>query len=265
MYLFKKRYVLLLTILTLGFLTYACSDSSTGPDPDNGNDPSVEFNSKAAPGDSAKSFLEGDQYSSLQIEIDYMPGHAPTQGGLDRLKTFLEQRLNKSSITFLEPTEIPSGNQDAYSSNDVRDLEKSHRNNFTEAGSNTLHAYFLILDGEFEQSNVLGIAYWNTSMAFFGKTIEDVSGNPPVAPSEEQVEGTVFRHEVGHNLGLVGIGSPHPEGQEPHETDGSAHCTVDGCLMEPAVETANFFQNLSGETPDLDPLCIEDLQANGGK
>lgn len=257
MKLFNHKY-LLLTILSLTFVVYSCSDSGTGPDPDPNP---VEFNSKAAPGDSAKSFLESDQYTSLQVEIDYMPGHEPTQGGLDRLSTFLEQRLNKQTITFSTPSQVESSGQSSYTSDDIRSLEEDHRNNYTEAGSSTLHAYFLIVDGEFEQSNVLGIAYWNTSMAFFGQTIEDVSGTPPAAPSEEQVEGTVFRHEFGHNMGLVGNGTPT---QSDHKTDGSAHCTEDGCLMEPSVETANFFQNLSGETPGLDQLCIEDLQANGG-
>lgn len=259
----KNKYLLLIFIVSLAFLTYTCSDSSSGPDTD--PDPAIEFNSKAATGDSAKSYLEADQYSSLQIEIDYMEGYEPTEGGLNRLETFLETRLNKNNITFTT-TQITARGEGPYTTEDITTIEEEERDNYTEAGSNTLHAYFLIVDGEFEQqSNVLGIAYWNTSMAFFGSTIEDVSGTPPTAPSKEQVEGTVFRHEIGHNLGLVGIGSPHPEGQESHETDGSAHCTVDGCLMEPSVQTANFFQNLSGETPDLDELCIEDLQANGGQ
>lgn len=266
MHLFKRSYLILI-ILSLAFLTYTCSDSGTGP----GMEPDpVEFNSKAAPGDSAKSFLEGDQYTTLQLEIDYMPEHEPTQDAINNLQTFLEERLNKQNITILDPTEVPSGNQDSYSAGDIRNLERQeeYRDNFTQPGSNTLHVYFLIVDGEFsDQSNVLGIAYWNTSMAFFGETIRNATGMPPAAPSREKIESTVFNHEVGHSLGLVGNGSPHPPGQESHQTDESQgkHCTVDGCLMEPAVRTTDFFANLSGEVPDLDPLCIEDLQANGGK
>lgn len=258
-----RRTYLTVIILSLAFLTYTCSDSSTGPDPE----PSApEFNHKTAPGDSAKSFLEGDQYSSLHLEIDYMQGHQPTQEGLNSLMTFLERRLNKNNITFTQ-TEIPARNAGPYSSNDVRSIEDEERDNFTAAGSNTLYAYFLIVDGEFEQSNVLGIAYWNTSMAFFGQTIESISGTPPTAPSKEQVEATVFRHEFGHNMGLVGIGSPHPDGQQAHQTSQSqgAHCTTDGCLMEPSVRTTDFFANFSGQVPNLQQFCIEDLQANGGK
>lgn len=259
MNLLKKSGLLLVSCFLL-FIISSCSDSSTDSDTDT---PEVEFNSKAAPGDSAQSFLESDQYTDLQVEIDYMQGHEPTQQGLDNLQTFLEERLNKQSISLSTPTEITPESQSSYSSDDIRALEEEYRDNYTEAGDNTLHVYFLMVDGEYSSnSNVLGIAYWNTSVAFFGQTIEDISGTPPAAPSEEKIESTVFRHEFGHNMGLVGNGTPT---QSDHKTSNSAHCTEDGCLMEPAVETANFFENFSGEIPPLGEFCIEDLQANGGK
>ncbi len=252
-----RRTLLPLLVLLFSAMLYSCVDTSTGPD----NEFTPEFNHKVAPGDSAKSFLEGDQYSALELEIDYMPGHKPTQAGLDSLKTFLQQHLNKQTITFRTPTEVPSGGQSAYTASDIRSLEDQHRDHFSERTS-TLQAYFLIVDGEFEQSNVLGIAYWNTSMAFFGQTIEEVSSGIG-APPEEKIEGTVFRHEFGHNMGLVGNGTPTVS---DHKTDGSAHCTEDGCLMEPAVETANFFANtFDGNIPDLLQFCNEDLDANGAK
>jgi len=260
MKLFNHKY-LLLAVFSLTFIAYSCSDSGTGPDVD----PAPDFNSKAAPGDSAKSFLEGDRYTTLELEIDYMPGHQPTQAGLDSLKTFLQKHLNKQNITFRTPTEVPSGGQSSYTASDIRSLEDEHRQNFTEAGDDALQAYFLYVDGEFNDgdeggSNVLGIAYWNTSMAFFGQTIEDVSSGIG-APSEEKIEGTVFRHEFGHNMGLVGNGTPT---QSAHQEQG-AHCTEDGCLMEAAVETTNFFANtFDGEIPDLLQFCNEDLEANGG-
>jgi len=261
-----KKLSILIFISSLAFLTYTCTDSGTGGMTDTGNDNTLqEFNSRAAPGDSAASFLQSDQFTNLQLEIDFMSGHEPTQEGLDSLRAFLEKRLNKQNVTLLTPTEVSSGGQSSYTANEIRNLEDQHRNNFTETGSNTLHAYFLIVDGEFEQSNVLGIAYWNTSMAFFGQTIEDVSSGVG-APPREKIEATVFNHEFGHNMGLVGNGSPHPPGQQDHETSGSAHCTVDGCLMEPSVLTTDFFANVfDGNIRDLDPLCIEDLQANGGR
>lgn len=268
-----KRISLLFALCSLAFLTYTCSSTTTGPgegdDPDDGSnsDTSEQFESQAAPGSSAEAFLKDEQYTTLQVEIDYMPGHKPTQDGLDSLRTFLEERLNKQSISFRTPTDIESGNQDSYTAEDIRSIEKENRDHFTTGDGNTLEVYFLVVDGEYSDgegggSNVLGVAYWNTSVAFFGQKIEEVSSGIG-APSEEKIEGTVFRHEFGHNMGLVGNGTPT---QSNHKTSGSAHCTEDGCLMKPAVETGNFFSNtFEGDIPDLDPLCIEDLQANGGK
>ena len=258
MRLFKKLSLVILCF-SLAVFIYSCSNSSTDPgDPP----PQEEFNSQAAPGDSAHAYLADDQYSNLEVEIDYMSGHEPTEGGLNSLQTFLEKRLNKQSISLGTPSQINAESQESYSSDEIRALEEEYRDNYTEAGDNTLHVYFLVVDGEYsDNSNVLGVAYWNTSVAFFGETIESVSGTPPTAPSREKVESTVFRHEFGHNMGLVGIGTPT---QSDHQK-GQSHCSTDGCLMEPAIETANFFENFSGEVPPLGEYCLEDLQANGGK
>jgi hypothetical protein len=262
---FSKSYktpLSLFIILTIAI--FSCSDSSTGPGEGNENGgENGNFNSQAGPGSSAAALLTADTYTDLTLEIDYMPDHEPTQEALNDLKTFLQQRLNKSNITFRTPTEVPSGGESEYSADEIRELETEHRDNFTEDDSDTLETYFLFVDGQFQaQANVLGVAYYNTSMAFFGPTIDETSSGV-AAPSKEKIEGTVFRHEFGHLMGLVGNGS---ETQSSHKTDGSAHCTEDGCLMEPAIETSDFFANIfDGDIPALDELCVEDLQANGGK
>lgn len=236
-----------------------CLDSSTGID---GGDRT--FSNRVEPGSSAFFFLSDSTFTNLEVEIDYMPGQQPTQEALDSLKNFLQQRLNKSQVTVNPPTEVESAGEDTYSAEEVRALEEQYRNNYSETtASSTLHAYFLIVDGKYQQQeDVLGIAYYNTSMAFFGQTINAVSSGVG-APPKEKVEGTVFRHEFGHTLGLVGNGTPV---QSDHKTAGSAHCTVDGCLMEASVETTNFFANLfDGDIPNLQDQCITDLQENGGK
>lgn len=253
----SSKHIFTLALLTaILFTGLSCSDSSTG----SGDD---VFNSQAAPGASAEAFLRADQFTRLNLEIDYMPGHEPTQRALDSLKTFLQQRLHKTTITFRTPTEIPPGGEPEYSAAEIRALEDQHRNNYTQGGGTTLEAYFIFVDGQYEaQANVLGIAYYNTSMGFFGPTIEEISGGL-TQPPEYKIEGTVFRHEFAHNMGLVGNGTPV---QSSHKTSGSAHCTTDGCLMEPEVETSDFFANVfDGDIPELQQFCIQDLQANGGK
>lgn len=254
-----KRLSLFILCFSLAVVLNSCSDSSTDPgDPP----PQEEFNSQQGPGESSELYLGDEEYSSLEVELDYMEGYEPTQEAINNLESFLNERLNKNDIT-INTSEIPARNDGPYSTDMVTTIEDEERDNYTEAGTNTLHAYIVVLDGEFnENSNVLGFAYWNTSMALFGETINNISGSGPTGPSQEQVESTVLRHEVGHNMGLVGNGTPT---QSDHKTDGSAHCTTDECLMAPSVRTGDIFQNLSGEVPSLDEACITDLQANGGK
>lgn len=253
------RYIFFLLIGT-AFLLNSCGDGSV-TDHDNDNDPDFSFDHERDPGSSAVDFLTNDDFGNLVIEIQYMTGFRPEAGSLNNLKSFLEERLNKSSITILEPSEIPAAAQSSYTAGDVMDLEKEHRTTFSE--ENQLAAYFIILDSEYSQGNVLGIAYYNTSMALFGKTINSVSGGLG-QPSKAVVETIVMKHEAGHLIGLVNNGV---EMQEHHQDEANEkHCDVDSCLMYYAVNTTDFIANIfGGNIPELDELCIADLQAAGGR
>lgn len=260
---------LFLAVLSIGLLLAGCTDSSspTGPGSSDPSEPGgggsvTEFNSEAAPGDSARAFLDDRQFSVLRIEIDYMEGYEPTADALDSLKTSLDTHLSKSSIQVGESSSIPAAGQGPYSAQDIRDLEAEHRDHYTRAASDTLWAYFLVVDGKFDEEKVLGIAYYNTSMAFFGETIDEVSSGLG-APPEEKVEATVFRHEFGHNLGLVNNGVPM---QQAHQDDGNGHhCTNEQCVMYYSIETTDYFSNLfDGTIPGFEQLCTADMEAQGG-
>ena len=255
-------------IVGAALLLYGCSDASspTGPgasDPTNGGTSdggsTTQFDSRAAPGESAEAFLSGEQFTELTVEVDYMEGYRPTEEGLDSLKSALERHLAKSSITIATPTSIPAQGNSTYSAEDIRDLEAEHRDHFTQAGSETIWAYFLVLDGTFTDESVVGVAYYNTSMAFFGKTIEDITGGL-TQPSRKKVEATVFRHEFGHNLGLVNNGIPMQ--QDHQDEEHGPHCTNEQCVMYYAIETTDFFRNVfDGTIPGFGPHGTEDMAA----
>jgi len=262
----QSRYKkLLLSLLLIPLIILGCADNNNTPvGPDTGQGDSGDtrqFSHTSFPGASAEAFLIDSRFTDLQVEIDYMSDFEPTGEAINGLQTFLEQRLNKSNIA-INLTEIPSGGGGTYTLDQIQDLEEDHRDNYTESSGSTLHVYVIIVDGKYFRENTLGIAYYNTSAALFGDTIESISRTPPLLPGRVQVESTVLNHEFGHLVGLVGSGSPT---QSDHKTAGSSHCTTESCLMEPAIETTNFFENFSGEVPVLDELCIQDLQANGGK
>ena len=250
--------------LVLMLVFVGCTDTSspTGPgsdpsDPEDGSP--TAFNSDAAPGSSAEAFLADDQYTELKLEIDYMAGYEPTASALDSLQSALKRHLDKTTISIRPPDEIPAKDEAPYSADAIRSLEDTHRDHYTEGQGETIWAYFLIVDGKFTTENVVGIAYYNTSMAFFGKTIEEISGGL-TQPSQKQVEATVFRHEFGHNLGLVNNGIPMQEGH--HDKANGAHCTNDQCVMYHAIETTDYFANVfDGSIPSFEQFCSADMEA----
>lgn len=255
-------------VLSLAFIITTCTNTTTGPDKNEGEDALPQpYSQTIQVGHSANDFLADSNFTSLTIEIDYMEGYPPTQQALDSLQLFLEQRLNKSQITINEPTEIPSGGKQAYTITDVRNLEEEHRDLYTEfSDEDTLTTYMIILDGEYQSGSVLGVAYFNTSTALFGETIDNYSGGV-TQPSQWKLESTVMRHEFGHLFGLVNIDGSGTDMQNPHQdSQNGHHCDNDQCLMYWAVETTDFIDNLIGENiPPLDQNCILDLQGNGGK
>lgn len=262
-----KRELLFVVISILLVLFTACDDGTVtdsvdnnGSD-DNGGDPTFSYNHERSPGASAADFLRDEDFEDVVVEIQYMEGFRPTDEALNNLEQFLEERLHKSSVTILSPTEISAGGQESYSASEVRSLEREHREEFSEEG--TLVAYFIVLDGEYSESNVLGIAHYNTSMALFGETIQNTSDGLGQA-SRSVIEETVMKHEFGHILGLVNSGVEMQENH--HDEENGSHCDEESCLMYFAVRTSDFFANLfGGSVPELDEFCIADLQAAGGR
>jgi len=255
----------LFLLLVIGVSTLAisfCTDTTTAPPGDQNREP---YSHTAQPGTAANDFMADSNFIHLVLEIDYMPGYAPNTKAIDSLKNFFEKRLYKNSITIKTPIEIESRGEQRYSASEIRDIEDNERSTFS--SGDTLAAYMIIVDSKYEERDLLGIAYYNTSNAFFGPSYEEASsGIGP--PSRYQIEAISFRHEFGHLFGLVNIPNSGTEMQNPHrDTEHGNHCDNDQCLMYYATERTNLIENnISGdEITPLDANCIADLQANGGK
>lgn len=242
-----------------------CGDQTTGVDngDNNNGDPNddepttSEFSHTRPAGDSNEAFITDQEFDQLVVEVQYMPGAKPNERSLAALQDFLEQHLEKSSVTILDPEEIPSGGQESYSPDDVRNLEEEYRQEYT--SENRLNSYAIFLDGEYQTRNVLGIAYYNTSTAYFGDTIRRISGGIG-EPSRTDIESTVLNHEFGHLMGLVNNGTEIQD--DHHDSENGAHCTVEECLMYFSVQTTDFFANLfGGSIPELDEFCVADIDA----
>lgn len=217
-------------------------------------------------GASAKDFLSDEVFTSLDVEIVYVTGYAPTQETLSNLKTFLGKYLHKPNGISIKTRAIGAPGMGTYSLSELKTLEKQNRTVFSLGEK--LGTYIFFADEKSDDSSqdrkVIGKAYMNTSMVIFDKEIQGMTGSG----TQGEIQSTALHHEFGHLFGLVNNGSP---AQSPHEeTDEKkkAHCNVGGCLMAAAIEFSSSPLDLIDEgqnIPDFDDQCKLDLKANGGK
>lgn len=223
--------------------------------------PSINSDNNKVVGGSAKDLLATNIYTSIKIEIQYMPGYAPDATSLNNLISFLNNLSNKSGSITVVQTPIAASGKTVLSINDIASIEKNNRTAYTTGSQLGLN--FLYVDAAYTETNVLGLAYRNTSVCIIGKTIHDNSGGVGQV-SRTKLETNVLEHEVGHLLGLVDLGSA-MQTNHKDATHGN-HCTNTNCLMYYTSETTDALGFLlTGSTPVLDADCHSDLHANGGK
>jgi len=207
-------------------------------------------------GVSARDILSADAYTSLELEVNYMPGYLPDDAVINHVRNYLTELTNKPvGITYV-PAQFSRMVNSPMALQEVVNLEKSVRTRFTR--SQTMAIHIMIVDGEYSTSDVLGISYWNTSMCVFGKAVTKFSGRTGLI-SKNQLMITLIEHEMGHILGLVDQGSSMVT---PHKSNNGSHCNNNSCLMYNIIETTG---NANTPISTLDANCRADLRANGGK
>lgn len=212
-------------------------------------------------GASARELLSASTYSSLDIEIQYMPGFQPDAAALNNLTSFLNSLLNKPGGINIHQSQVAASGRSSLSLSDISLTEKNNRSTFTNGSS--ISVYILITDGSYSDPSVFGVAYRNTSICLFGQTIQSNSGSIGQVNRTKLVT-TVLEHELGHLMGLVDIGSPMVTNHKD-QAHGN-HCNNQNCLMYYSAETTDLLGFLLvGNIPTLDANCITDLRANGGR
>jgi hypothetical protein len=263
----KSLKLLLLLFATLMSCSKDSENNTTVFEDADGNPIEVDTSAnKKNVGDSSNDLLSSTSFEKLVIEILYVGELDPTATTIDNFKGFLEARLNKPQGIEIILRQIDNEGQEVYSIQDLRNIEDANRSKFND--QETIAVSGLFIDGEYDQNtangSVLGVAYRNTSFVIFEETIRQFS-NQPLAPSLTTLESVVVNHEVGHLLGLVNAGTTM---QTDHQdTEHGRHCTDEDCLMYWTAETGEGLLNMltGGSVPSLNALCLNDLQANGGK
>jgi hypothetical protein len=241
----------------------SCKDDDSDGSP---VDPTAE--NKKALGVSAEDLLSDDIYKKLRIELVTTTSYQPEAASIQAFRNFISERVFKpGGIQFIE-RQIPDQAGAPFSLDKIKEFEEEFRTQYTLG--NDIAVYIFFSNGsstnDTQSSVTLGTAYRNTSIVIYQKTLEIITqAEPELLPLLEQ---TTLEHEFGHILGLVNL--QNDDIHSAHEDPNSAkHCVVEECLMY--FDATNVGRSAlsrlftRGVVPQLDPLCIADLQAKGGK
>ncbi len=250
----------ILSILIISSLILASCSNDDDNSTESGNTPNTQ-----QLGTSANDLLSDATYKGLTIELVSVEGHEPTINAVNIFKRFLEERVFKPDGITVKQRSVPSSGKSPFSIREIAQIEQNTRTEFNQGDEIAVFVYFA--DGSSEEDNgqqiTLGSAYRNTSMVIYEGTLRRLSSNPR-APMLSTIEAATLNHEFAHLMGLVNIGTPL---QSPHEdSENKGHCNVPNCLMEAAISLESGMMDMLGDgVPVLDPLCIADLRANGGR
>ncbi len=258
---YNKYTKAIIAVFIVSLVVVSCGDDDQ-PSNSNANE---NLENKQPLGSSANALLSADEFTSLRVEIAYPDGFRPTQTTIDLLDEFLEERLNKpNGITIVEnliddPTQTPP-----YDINEIVAIEDEHRTVFNNEDELGVWMFFSDQESDSNSGNsvVLGTAYRNTSVVIYERTFIELANNSMTPINRTLVETSTLRHELGHLFGLVNIGTPLLSDHE--DQNNLRHCNVPGCLMFFQTVTSIFNNSDIGSIPEFDPLCIADLQGNGG-
>lgn len=212
-------------------------------------------------------------YGQMVIEVDYVEDQQTRSGVDDRLVGILDEHIDKPDgleVVFDEqiPEEEPEG---GWTFDELQDLVGQYHD--LEVDGNTITAYTLLVDGEYADSEgtVLGIAWANRYVVLFMDQIESACQGASIVPGMreelcENAELTVWLHEMGHVLGLVGVGAPTQS--EHWDPDSTSHCEHDDCVMYWAFRRPQMVDQLVDRllgsepaVPEFDEFCRDDLEA----
>ncbi len=216
---------------------------------------------------SAQDILSSNTYSKITVELVYFGLYRPTEITIANLRDFLEERLNKpEGITILE-TSVPEVQGSPFTTQELLTAEDENRTAYTTEDTIAVYVFFAngVSSNDTDISVTLGTAYLNTSIVIYEKTLQMLAAsNPSIELST--IESTTLQHELGHIVGLVNLLDD--DIHTNHEDTGHPkHCIVEECLMYFESNTrSKVLGRFSGRVgvPELDSLCIADLQAKGG-
>ena len=219
--------------------------------------------------------LEGAPFMSLVVEIDYAPGHAPSDAAVTHLVDTLQNVTRKGDITVDAQQTLPDTPGQSWSVDALVKLEASSRRHAHAAPVALLHV--LYPSGLFNGSvDVQGITISGPTLGpvtVFLDAIHQVDTGTPLpllpAPAQEValLERHTLLHEAGHAMGLVDNGLAPMRDHEDKAHPG--HSSSKQSIMYWATDSVSATRQLLlqdgsvADTFDNDDLL--DLKSGGGK
>lgn len=275
------RASLLVPLLVLVFPFFGCPGDSVPP---NGPDGTISGEGPADPvvgepvpdggdgqgptGPRHEGYIRSEFYPRLVIEVDSVEGKLAPPSVESSVVEGLAAVLDKPEGVLIQrdmTTIAPRGRDYVWTFAELSQLAREHFN--VEVPEGTIKIHTLLVDGLYENNNVLGIAWSSKYLVLFRDRLNTACNASLGAVSqpvcEEALRG-VWLHELGHVIGLVNNGLPM---QEPHQDEAhGAHDNDQGCIMYWAYETPSIVdriaEDLSGAEPlGFDAQCLADIAA----
>lgn len=220
--------------------------------------------------------VSADPFPRLELHVDYVEGRKYRPGVANDLADGLVEVVDKpEGVAVVEGEPLPpAAPEEGWTLDELRQFVETRAAEI-DAPSQAVTTYTLFVDGEFAQGTsegtVLGLAWANRYSVVFQDQIEDACqsqlGLLPGAddPLCSRAELTIWRHEIGHLLGLVNVGAPLTT--DHADPDDPSHCRHEHCVMYRAYRGPALFDALAERlgddrsVPDFGDDCRADLNA----
>jgi len=200
-------------------------------------------------------YLQAEPFGRLIIEVDRAEGTSPRDSALNYMISQFANYADKSSGIARGGDNTFPAQKDSYTANDLVNIARQNRDNFSGSGDAVMHIIYL--NGTYEPNESALAATINAStIVIFPQQINRASTLPFLTANYERA---VLVHEMGHLWGLVNINYKsainHEDPQHPNHSNNS------NSVMYWAVESLSVRDVFSAGPPDtFDEADIQSIK-----